>query len=592
MTHSTDPQEGFAFNFALGTSAIFFVITIFIYLPLCFYGLLMYYKYRQNLIIKKRHYKIGMLFGVLMVILITLSATMQLSLGQWYSYESYGSWLLNPYFILSTLVSNIFVLRIWLNYYDIKYSKALTSSQWKCLITKKYTNQQNDNWYIVNRKYGNSKFWIKYYILPFLLIHLTLVIIIESVFWESRFHQTDQLAFIQNLLCVPPVIIQAICVGIIMKKTPKFDDAFFIKSEIKYCLYTLCGIISLNGPLVLTFYVFNPSEIILNILSIFVMFGYASGHCMIILITTIWTIHINQKWLNLFGGKQSDEIPTSINTLNSLSSLQSVNTDDAVVNTLHLSTFSDNTLDDNVPSRSQAHSATSMTNTTTTTATTTSSTTTTNNITNLHDIELLFKILKNQQSFEAFIFHLAQEFSTEIIISLIEFTQFKHRMFERFDILKTFKNALRDEDILAFPEGVPKSDIVWDEIDDGFDDEAYKQIINDIKQRDRNDLNEKEYINFKIRAYKLFNKYIAEGGDAEINISFHMRQKLCNKMQNLDEWVSYSNHSVFTVRLDLLYRVFDDCIEEMVKLLGYSLVRFQNSSLFHKLQQDVLVNET
>ena len=94
--------------------------------------------------------------------------------------------------------------------------------------------------------------------------------------------------------------------------------------------------------------------------------------------------------------------------------------------------------------------------------------------------------------------------------------------------------------------GVPKSEIV------------YKETNVDLSPLKR----------FKETAYELHKKYVEEGSEFEINISSRMRRELQHKMGDYDVWMES------TIPADELSWIFDDVMEENIKLLKQSKERF------------------
>ena len=150
------------------------------------------------------------------------------------------------------------------------------------------------------------------------------------------------------------------------------------------------------------------------------------------------------------------------------------------------------------------------------------------------------KILTDNNYFAAFMTHLTAEFSPELLLSLVEFIQFKQAIHR---IMQSDASSLRNNRFMSieFPECVPKSSIVHDEEDD-----------------------------FEQKAYKLYTKYVRVGSEYEINISFGLRAQLTHRFERNTE-------------VKALVSVFDDCCNEMQRLLGYSLSRFKEKPQYLRL---------
>ena len=184
-------------------------------------------------------------------------------------------------------------------------------------------------------------------------------------------------------------------------------------------------------------------------------------------------------------------------------------------------------------------------------------------------------ILANEEYLELFMCHLAQEFSIECILSLIEFMQFKQLIFESRQVKP---KSIRDF-VITFPTSIPKSSIVY---------------------------NTEETLRWK--AEKLFVKYVEIGAEYEINVSSEVRNKLNNMFQsrtspnlflpmsseknplpNLIRVISRGTSPNLaegnqTISNDKMYTVFDECIMEMIKLLDYSLSRFKAKPQSQKIK--------
>ena len=83
--------------------------------------------------------------------------------------------------------------------------------------------------------------------------------------------------------------------------------------------------------------------------------------------------------------------------------------------------------------------------------------------------------------------------------------------------------------------------------------------------------NEREKINIcKLKAWKLFDKYIRIGSEFEVNVSYEDRKLLIDKMQNKQQWLNNDNDCANGIELFVL---FDDICKENVRLLMFLAVR-------------------
>ena len=121
---------------------------------------------------------------------------------------------------------------------------------------------------------------------------------------------------------------------------------------------------------------------------------------------------------------------------------------------------------------------------------------------------------------------------------------------------------LEFQDII-FPQSVPHSVIVYE------DDINFQ--TNNFKDR------------AKHKIYRLYYKYISQGGELEINISHRSRQVFIQMMDDYSKWMNDVKYS--TLDPVFLMHIFDKCIAQMTALLKSSYMRFKNSNQFAKLSQ-------
>lgn len=151
-------------------------------------------------------------------------------------------------------------------------------------------------------------------------------------------------------------------------------------------------------------------------------------------------------------------------------------------------------------------------------------------------------------------------YSTECLLSLIEFCQFEKYIMDHHDFgdVEIDKLSTGNQDITLNSE-IPCSSIV---------NSIYK-LKSDDMNIDCHLLNEIKY-----KSCKLFKKYIERGSELEINISWKLR----NKMQKLLHDESALIYKYKNVQISDLLCLFIEAKEEMVKLLTYSHSRFKAKS--------------
>ena len=153
---------------------------------------------------------------------------------------------------------------------------------------------------------------------------------------------------------------------------------------------------------------------------------------------------------------------------------------------------------------------------------------------------VLDKTLQNKRKFELFIQWMYKEFSAEAGLCFIELVQFKKALIDflkKKDKGSKFDTALVD----LLNDGVPQSSIVF--VDEYGVDGIAK---------------------FKSIAHRLFQKYIRQGAEFEVNISFVMRLEYTRTDEN--GWNMEA--------MDLV-QVFDNVIKEMLGFMRQSFFRYK-----------------
>ena len=177
----------------------------------------------------------------------------------------------------------------------------------------------------------------------------------------------------------------------------------------------------------------------------------------------------------------------------------------------------------------------------------------------------LYEILRNDVLFDAFMQHLIKEFCMENLLALIEFTQFKKHIIETFNI--------NSEDLIEaglnlryeFPADVPLSDIVHAR------STSSEHSTSTCEQYG-------VHIQYKIMAYRLYNKYIKSASKFELNLSHQSRKRLHELMRCYHEWINNDNFQEME-----MVKLFDPCLAELVSLLNGSKKRLQISKSYYRL---------
>ena len=114
--------------------------------------------------------------------------------------------------------------------------------------------------------------------------------------------------------------------------------------------------------------------------------------------------------------------------------------------------------------------------------------------------------------------------------------------------------------------------------DDEMDEDESKDMDESILRHET-----KIIYDFKMKAYALFRRYInnRNGCDMEINIKYGTRNRLINLLDNLDCWMMND------IEIMSFYELFDDCIQEMYRLMKDSFKRFKQTEQFNKLDKAI-----
>eukprot|EP01083_Nonionella_stella_P027544 75916_1 len=169
----------------------------------------------------------------------------------------------------------------------------------------------------------------------------------------------------------------------------------------------------------------------------------------------------------------------------------------------------------------------------------------------------MLQVLEDENGFNAFANHLNSEFCIEIILSLIELTQYRQRLQSEQGFMEYVKENTETQPrysniYIVFPKDVPKSDIVYGSTsDDGGSTDIAKcqEIIT-----------------------KLYNKYISEQSEFCVNISDMTRRNITQWILNYKENENCKREGKVYFQM---YSIFDKCCQELHQLLSYSWYRFK-----------------
>lgn len=140
----------------------------------------------------------------------------------------------------------------------------------------------------------------------------------------------------------------------------------------------------------------------------------------------------------------------------------------------------------------------------------------------------------------------------EILLSFIEFTQFQQYLLDNMDVLDD--DEINNIKLFKFPSNIPMSSIINE---------------NNMKQSDIEMDGNTLLRECKIKAHKLYNKYIKINSEFEINISSSERDNLSNVLDDLNNLLKLN------MNLRDLFLLFNSSKDEMYTLQTYSFCRYQ-----------------
>ena len=141
----------------------------------------------------------------------------------------------------------------------------------------------------------------------------------------------------------------------------------------------------------------------------------------------------------------------------------------------------------------------------------------------------------------------------ETLLAFIEFTQFqwyvKNKMGDEAD------DEIKKVMLIVFPDSIPLSSILEEKQSD--------DQLHDLK----------------IKAHRVYKKYVMIGAALEINISWDCRKRVIAILDDLELLISMDS-----VVLKDLFNIFNDCNLEMWNLMLGSFCRFKSKFKFDELE--------
>ena len=413
---------------------------------------------------------------------------------------TYCGYVIYPFTAHGIVISEF--ARLWLISYDLNYLNSSSNDMWKSKINPSQYDKTN-NFYIKHKHdYGNQKWILKRFLIFYLIVAS-----ISSVSFNLLYSESQQIV---QLIDGALYGISGFGIISLWCKSPKnLNDHFLFQYEFKITILLMVGaniIYVINQGL----HFYDP-----YFATFTTVFIAGLSFCMVSMLSTLY---IPQKIMKLANW---DEI----------------NRDDSHSDDWHISLEL---------YRVSSHRASLVQKQ------------------KKQEMTMKEKLLnvfagesEDKNDIELFIGHLNEEFSLEIILSFIEFVQFRQYLSE----ISVKYNHVDPEQIgnmetlYSFSSSIPRSSIIYDH--------------KSIPYQNRNDLIKF----FKEIAYKLYEKYIVVSTEFEINISHQLRHWFQRQMNNKKLWINVTIDGDHGGLVQLIH-IFDAAIDEMFYLQLQSFVRF------------------
>ena len=423
-------------------------ISLLILVPVLIYGLVQFCRVKDNLIFKKRHSELTIIF---LYYIRSIHSWYHNHNGRLcYFNEAYTASIFLFQQYLSVWIVIIYTFSIEFGFIILisNIAKQTTNNEWKSLIDPDiYSCSHNEiNWNIDIRINMEIQILVQISLCIYLVTIIPIYMIegygYESTEMYNKCYPSNYNEFkyrvttinYENDYVVLICLFALIPICILRSKTPRFDDTF-VRQEIKICVSLGLFMIILNIPHMLVamsviwvhwnIYIINMEEVVIiwRSLSCLTILEYNFFGCFIPFMTfSLWSIHKNKKWLSLFDDpfKSKRQVSTSARESLHLEPLHK-STGSAAISpvSLHHQLYARSTSPESpdVNRTQRRNSKKGM------------------QIKTKQERTDLVTILNTEEGFNTFMFHLAKEFSIEIMISLIEIYQYKSWMERHFEIV-------------------------------------------------------------------------------------------------------------------------------------------------------------
>jgi len=181
---------------------------------------------------------------------------------------------------------------------------------------------------------------------------------------------------------------------------------------------------------------------------------------------------------------------------------------------------------------------------------------------------ILRDTLKDRTSLDSFMLHLAKSYSMEILLSLIEFVQYREWLNETLNfndttnetkVADTNQSAHSKGLSIEFPDNIIVSEIIENDESELIKEYEWSEEVVQIQRA-------------RFKAHRLYEKYISEErAGYEINISHAERRRLRALLEDPEVLLASD------IDVNALNTLFDKCEEQMIQYLRDSVMRFKRS---------------
>jgi len=132
---------------------------------------------------------------------------------------------------------------------------------------------------------------------------------------------------------------------------------------------------------------------------------------------------------------------------------------------------------------------------------------------------------------------------------------------------------------IHFAPSIPSSSIVHSSIAEMNSNAKYQEVLDLFND----DAEKQKLVEFRLRAYEIYKKYVEVGSIFEINVSSRCRQTCICQLSDFDAFVMENFSPSADADLLTLFQLFGPSLYEMHQLLIYSFNRFRTNAAYDRL---------